>query len=1440
MQFKYFGRGRNLVKLMLSAWMLLAVAGTASAQNKKYTAIGDSLTVGLYADVAPGPDGTYPHGFAAQFRDELIATRGFSATAYYNRAVSGATSSNTFSPGDANKGVVENQLAAALADAPDLVTLTIGGNDVKNYALVAGAPIDPTDANDPKVVTFRNAFQSGVNTILSQLRSGAPDRFLLLSNVPRLWQLPAVYNLFPGATTEQKQASAQATVGSYINAANTVLASEATTANATLIDLFSDGTVTDESNISPVDGFHPTRIGHNGLAQKFTVAAANVPEAPSLVVTRADDVSANDGETTLREAITYANSRAGAETISFSALFDTPQTISLVTALPNLSEDVAIAGPGANLLTVKCVNLGSFDLVEVDSGVKATLSGLSLINGHKSIDNSGTVAVSNCSLSGNAYFGIYNNGTATVTNCLVSGNDNTGILNFGTVTVTDCTVSGSTRGISNSGTVTATNGTFNGNYSGFVNTQTATLSNCTVSGNTYGISNLGTVTVANCTVSGNSNTGIDTNGGTLMLKNSLVVGNPTNVYRPLEINDSHNITSGSAVTAGLEVDGNGNPLLKDNGGPTKTIALVVANGTAVNAGDNTLLSAGMTTDQRGSGYPRVQGGTVDIGAFESGFVPNQAPINTIPGAQTMAEDTTLTLNGTLSVADPGAGMNPLRVTLIASNGTISLSGVTGLTFTSGASGESSLTFSGTLNAINTALQGLTFTPSANYNGPSSITLNTNDQGTPALSDEDTIPIMVTAVNDAPVANALAVATAEETAVELLLPATDVDGDALSFGIVAPPAHGVLSGNGAQLTYTPGSDFSGSDSFSFKANDGQIDSNTATVTLTVNAVNDAPVAVDDVYAVAGSSPLQVAVPGVLGNDRDNDNSLLSVQLMSTVSHGTLFLVADGGFVYTPQIGYNGLDTFTYRLSDGTLTSNTATVTVSISGNVVPLLALGIAPTSVDENALSIVNRPAVRGRVTRNTAGAALQVNLSSSDTGELRVPPFVTIPDGQNFAEFVLTPVDDEVADGPQRVTISASAPGYAQRQAVVVTVRDNEVATLSVNIVPARIVEGEVTTVVVKRNVEITRSTKALRVSLSALPLRQIILPGTVLPATVTIPAGKAAVSVRVPVIDNTITDGPRLVTFTARATGFVSGSATLVVQDNEAGSNLALGGRITTSRTAGSLPVGGVTLTLKSGARVLDQTVSAANGSYAFHGLPRGTYQIVASKIGVTFAPTARSATLSIAGVSGLNFVAILRPQISGSVQRRNADGTLSGVAGVSMKATKGAQSFTARTDRNGNFLFDRLPLGTFTLTPNLAATSFMPRFRSVSLVAGNAVVSDVMFNTVAVSPRNEVTPRSEQPPAPLSPLALSSATANADSIVLRFSGPLDAASASDAAFYTVEVSGQVQSIEAASCHGDTVTLTLPESTLKAGDDVLVNWTGLRDVRGRKVSGHIMVSGH
>src|SRR5439155_319271 len=135
-----------------------------------------------------------------------------------------------------------------------------------------------------------------------------------------------------------------------------------------------------------------------------------------------------------------------------------------------------------------------------------------------------------------------------------------------------------------------------------------------------------------------------------------------------------------------------------------------------------------------------------------------------------------------------------------------------------------------------------------------------------------------------------------------------------------PAHGsvALNANGS-FTYTPAAGYTGADSFTYKANDGQLDSNVATVTITVSPVNDAPVARDD---SATTDEDTAVVINVLANDSDVDGDSLTAAVVSGPSHGTLTPSANGTCTYTPAANFNGSDSFTYKANDGTTDSNVA--------------------------------------------------------------------------------------------------------------------------------------------------------------------------------------------------------------------------------------------------------------------------------------------------------------------------------------------------------------------------------------------------------------------------------------------------------------------------------------------------------------------------------------
>jgi hypothetical protein len=193
------------------------------------------------------------------------------------------------------------------------------------------------------------------------------------------------------------------------------------------------------------------------------------------------------------------------------------------------------------------------------------------------------------------------------------------------------------------------------------------------------------------------------------------------------------------------------------------------------------------------------------------------------------------------------------------------------------------------------------------------------------STSATIQIIVQtpAVNNAPVANSQTVTTSEGTAKAVTLTASDADGNTLTYTVVSNPTHGALSGTAPALTYTPNAGFNGSDSFTFKVNDGIVDSNTATVSITVTAatpVHTAPVANNQAVTTPEGTAKAVTLTVTGG--------ATLTYTVGTPSHGTLTGTAPA-LTYTPNAGFNGSDSFTFKVNDGIVDSNTATVSITIT-------------------------------------------------------------------------------------------------------------------------------------------------------------------------------------------------------------------------------------------------------------------------------------------------------------------------------------------------------------------------------------------------------------------------------------------------------------------------------------------------------------------------------
>ncbi|MEH2165499.1 MAG: DUF4347 domain-containing protein [Nostoc sp.] len=505
-----------------------------------------------------------------------------------------------------------------------------------------------------------------------------------------------------------------------------------------------------------------TREAYAGVLARFTVN--NTGDT--------DDGNANNGITTLREAINLANATPGDDTISFGGVFtdNTPDVITLTSGQLTITDDVTILGNGASHLIVNGNNASRvFEISGI--GTDAMIDGLTVANGNINtnyyngsgilVDASTILKLTNSTVSRNTGEGIYNSGILNLTGSSVSGNTGSGIINnldIAFLNLTGSSVSGNTgSGISNfGGTVSLTNSSVSSNtqsgiandvggslyslYSGFVSLTNSSVSNnraegisnvgsflkltnSSVSGNKEGgisnsyfseqnfdrsssailinstvsdnkatsdgggIYNNDTLTLINTTIANNTTdsngdgTGdgggvFNDSGGTITVGNTIIAGNfdkstSANIYPDVagSFNDSGNNlignnTGSTGLTTSNLVGSSASPInpklgpLQNNGSATFTDALL-ADSPAINAGNNSLVTGSVTTDQRGTGFNRISGDTVDIGAYEVQST-SPPPVNT---------DTVVT-----NTNDSGAGS--LRQAILNANATVGAGTIT--------------------------------------------------------------------------------------------------------------------------------------------------------------------------------------------------------------------------------------------------------------------------------------------------------------------------------------------------------------------------------------------------------------------------------------------------------------------------------------------------------------------------------------------------------------------------------------------------------------------------------------------------------------------------------------------------------------------------------------------------------------------------------------------
>ncbi|MFW6155217.1 MAG: Ig-like domain-containing protein [Planctomycetota bacterium] len=286
---------------------------------------------------------------------------------------------------------------------------------------------------------------------------------------------------------------------------------------------------------------------------------------------------------------------------------------------------------------------------------------------------------------------------------------------------------------------------------------------------------------------------------------------------------------------------------------------------------------------------------------------------------------------------------------------------------------------------------LRYTPDDDWHGTDRFTYAVSDgQGGTA---EATVTVTVDAVNDPPQAADDSAVTAEDTsvAIDVLANDSDVENDPLIFAPHTQPSHGTVSRVGEHLVYVPEPDWFGTDQFIYAIADGMGGTDTATVTITVTPVNDAPRTQDDDAVTPEDTPVII---NVLDNDTDVEDDPLTIVDVTQPAHGAVVEAGDGALRYTPDDNWHGTDRFTYTAGDGHGGTATATVTVTVQ-------PVNDPPRAVDDDVTTDEDAPVTVFPLLNDT-----DVDGDVLSIVDFTQPSHGTVRAGGNGA-LIYTPADD-------------------------------------------------------------------------------------------------------------------------------------------------------------------------------------------------------------------------------------------------------------------------------------------------------------------------------------------------------------------------------------------------------------------------------------------------
>ncbi|WP_445777224.1 Ig-like domain-containing protein [Shewanella sp.] len=308
-------------------------------------------------------------------------------------------------------------------------------------------------------------------------------------------------------------------------------------------------------------------------------------------------------------------------------------------------------------------------------------------------------------------------------------------------------------------------------------------------------------------------------------------------------------------------------------------------------------------------------------------------------------------------------------------------------------------------SFNETTTSLTGVPSRDDVGSHSISLKVIDAR--GLSDIQSFTLVVNAVNSIPVADNANVSLDEDTSLSIIFTATDDDGDALTYEVVAQPSSGTFDKHGSAWLYTPNADFNGDDSVSFIAKDAESSSEPAVVSITVNPLNDEPMAVDDNYSLSLSDNSSYTM-AVLDNDTDVDGDTLTID-GAAADVGSVQIVGSQ-LNYQAPTDFVGPVALRYTISDGQKGRSHAKVQLIITGENSADAPVITVPADITANATGLFTKLKLGVATAVDKAGNKLAVSLVN--TQQLFAP-------GEHLAYWQATDSEGLSSIKTQKVTVN-------------------------------------------------------------------------------------------------------------------------------------------------------------------------------------------------------------------------------------------------------------------------------------------------------------------------------------------------------------------------------------------------------------------------------------